>query len=488
MNTETASATRMGLSRRRYSRRSGFAAVMAMLFLVLGMTMAAGLYSLTRSSTAITGSEQAIASAQAATDSGLQFFKYQLAQAVKTKTSSISVANVDSWVSDLKTQLATAVEGHNGVAANSVGYSSAVTSNGSVTTPPVISVPSISLGSASLSGTITTDASANLILQVTGTSGAVSRAASVTFTVTPGNAGPPVPFALAAKGGIPSADNVNATGTKGLTYTPVSGVPINGGGTATVLPYPGMTVPASMDFPNNDALIQSVAALNLKPITDTSTQTTQTTVTPAVYDKHGNLVTPAGTVTTVVAQNSCRIPRGTNPTLSGTINGIIYIEAGNNVTFGDTMTLNGTLVFQRNTGGYTSTLDLPRGVTCDRNMDDSLTQLQTVPNLASANADQLKWWALIAPDVPLSMHNGTTWGATKAFEGSLHIQSFSRQGGGNQLAFQITKGGMVAEGSISMQSNGAEYLINPDASGEAGGTGTNGKVALTWTSYDEGAN
>jgi hypothetical protein len=249
-----------------------------------------------------------------------------------------------------------------------------------------------------------------------------------------------------------------------------------------------MTIPASLSFPNNDALIQSVGALNLKPITDPSTRTTQTSVASAVYGKHGKLVTPAQAVTTVVAQNSCRVPRGTNPTLSGRINGIIYIEAGNDVTFGDTMTLNGTIIFQRNTDGHTSTLDLPRGITCDRDMNDSKAKLQAVSGLGSADAEQLNWWAVIAPDVPLSMHNGTTWGVTKAFEGSLHIQSFSRQGGGNERAFQITKGGMVAEGTISMQSNGSMYLIDPDASGVAGCTGTDGTVALAWTSYDEGAN
>lgn len=451
-------------------RRSGYAAVIAMVFLVIGTSLAAGLYAMVSSATAIAANEQRAAQAQGATETGMGFMRHQLGAAAKSAT--FSGIDSSNWIAPLATAMSQAMNG-------------TATMGGKSLAAPVsfiLTIPSISLGDGTSFTALVEPTSDNreICLIVTGYSkdGLVSRKLEVDFSGPPGG---PVVFPLEARGGIPSASNVNPTGAKGESY-PSATVPLTGGGTGAVLLYDGMTAPSpKMSFPDNTALIQAVAGAGLASITDPSTQTTQTTTTPAVYNKKGQLVTPEQTVTTVIAQNSCVVPPNTNPTLSGTINGIVYVQWPNAVTIGDSMVLNGTIVFERQNGkAGTSTLDAPRGAIIDRSMDTAATALQqAVPTLA----DQLKWWSIIAPDVDLVMHNGTTWGAVKAFEGSLNIHSFSRQGGGNQVALNITMGGIVAEGTISMSSNGSRYAINPDTSLVTGSAG--GSLSLVATSYQE---
>ncbi|GEM_PF-4781803 len=289
---------------------------------------------------------------------------------------------------------------------------------------------------------------------------------------------------MMTKLGIPKAWNVTPDGeSKVQQYGTTASIDLTGGTTATALLYPGMTAPSGpVTFPNNDALIAAVAGMGLKPITDTSTQTTTSTFFPAVYDKKGKLVTAAYTVTTVVAQNSCSIPPNTNPSLTGTINGVIYVQWPNKVTLGGNLTLNGSIVMQRGTPAGASTVTLNRDGVIQRSMDAANTEIM---KLSFAGNDQMKWWTLIAPDADFILPNGTVWDTTKVFEGSLHFNSCSRTGGGDKAGFSITKGGMAAEGTISFGSNGASYTINPDANGEVGGTHVDGTASLAWNTYDE---
>lgn len=452
-------------------RRSGYAAVIAMVFLVIGTSLAAGLYAMVTSSTAITANEQSAAQALGAAETGMGFMRAQLNAAAVAST--LSGTDSSKWIAPLASAMGDAM--NNTATLGGQGY---------VLPAPVqykLTLPPISLGDGTSFTAImepTSDTKKIRVLVTGKSAGGLLRTLELDFSA-PSS---PVVYPLMARSDISSASNVNATGTKGLSYTPTP-VTLPGGGTGDVLVYPGMPAPpvspSPMDFPDNTALIKAVGDAGLKPISDPSTQTIQTTTIPAVYNKKGQLVTAAQTVTTVIAQNSCSIPPNSNPTLSGTINGIVYVQWPNAVTIGDSLVLNGTIVFERQNGkSGTSTLDIQRSSTIDRSMAAAFTALKpfTFPN-----ADSLGWWSIIAPDVDLTMHNGTTWGTVKAFEGSLNIHSFSRQGGGNQVALNITMGGIVAESTLSMQSNGAEYLVDSNTNGFIPST----HLSLVATSYQE---
>ena len=450
-------------------RRGGYAAVIAMVFLVIGTTLVAGLYAMVSSATAITANEQRAAQALGAAETGMEFMRHQLGAAAKSAT--FSGIDSSNWVAPLATAMSQSMNGTATLGGKSLA----------VPVSFILTIPTISLSDGTSFTALvepTTD-NRRLSLVVTGYSkDGLTRKLEVDFSGPPGG---PVLFPLQARGGISSATNVNPTGSKGQSFQPET-VALAGGGTGSVLLYDGMSAPSpTMNFPDNTALIQAVGGAGLKPITDVSTKTVQTTTVPAVYDKKGNLVTAAQTVNTVIAQNSCSVPPNTNPTLSGTINGIVYVQWPNAVTIGDSLVLNGTIVFERRNGkAGTSTLDVARSSVIDRSMDTATTALQ---QFTFTGVEQLKWWSIIAPDVDLVMHNGTTWGTSKAFEGSLNINSFSRQGGGNQVAINMTMGGIVAEGTISMSSSGSRYAINPDTSLASGTAG--GRLSLVAASYQE---
>ena len=61
--------------------------------------MATGLYSLVQSSTAITGNERRVAKALGATETGLEFFQYQISQAVKNTGTALTPTNSKDWMS-----------------------------------------------------------------------------------------------------------------------------------------------------------------------------------------------------------------------------------------------------------------------------------------------------------------------------------------------------------------------------------------------------
>lgn len=459
------------------SPRRGYAALLAMAFLVLGTTLAAGLYCLIQSSTAITANEQGITRALGAAECGVQFYQYQIARAARNASLRSSLSS--DWIAPLGGELALAISGHNGVSSAGIQADSADPSGLTIKAAPI----ALNNGSAFSARLYPTSDLKALMLEVTGVSGTISRKLNVTLNSTAATG--PVTFPLMARGGIPKAWNVTPDGSsKVKQYGTITPVPLTDGTAANIMLYPGMTVPtSSIPFPNNDSLIEEVAALGLKPITDTSTQTTQTATTP-VLDKKGRPTGATQTVTTVLSQNSCYIPPNTNPTLTGTLNGVIYVKWPNNVILDGAATLNCTIVFERkgNKAG-TSSFTLNRNGAISRSMDNADVELKKLA-LGSDLEAQLLWWTLIAPDADFVLPNGTVWDTTKTFEGSLNFKSFSRQGSGDQAGFCVTKGGLVAEGTIDIGSNGASYTVNPDTTSGSSSTATGG-LLMSWTSYNE---
>ena len=432
--------------------RKGYAAVMAMLFLVLGTSLAAGLYALVQSSTAITSNEQAAALALGAAETGVQFMSYQLSKAaVEAK---FTGTDSTQWIGPLASQLGVAMNGKTNLGNQSLN-----------TTSTSITVPSISLaGGASFTATVDANNNTGIRLTVTGNSkGGVSRTLQVNFSGTPATTGGPVQFPLITRGHILNYLNVSRNGAEKVKETAGTATPVDLIGSTTkgtALIYNGMPAPTGkVPFPNTDALITAVGDLILPKRTE------------AVG------ATISGTY------SSYRIPAGKNYTLKGTINGVVYVEWPNNITLVGPMTLNGTIVYERKgTKSGTSMVKINRSSDIERPMDAANTE---IVKLSFTDKDKMKWWTLIAPDADFDIPNGSTGSSTKVFEGSLHFNSITRQGGPDN--FELTKGGLVAEGDINLKSNSTSYAIDPgtgDGSGGGGGTAASA-LTLTAASYSE---
>src|SRR5262245_25150566 len=89
------------------SRMRGMTAVLAMLFLVLFSAMALGFYAATTTAMQVSANDEKAARARAATESGMEFMKYQLAHVNIPAT----ITDVDAVANDLYVDLQTQLEG-----------------------------------------------------------------------------------------------------------------------------------------------------------------------------------------------------------------------------------------------------------------------------------------------------------------------------------------------------------------------------------------
>src|SRR5678815_96058 len=90
-------------TRQNYTRR-GIASMLAMLFLVLFATLAVGFYASTDMSSQVASNEEHVARAFVASESGLEFIKYQLAN-VNIPPNTAPDVVIDELYADLQTQL-----------------------------------------------------------------------------------------------------------------------------------------------------------------------------------------------------------------------------------------------------------------------------------------------------------------------------------------------------------------------------------------------
>ena len=438
--------------------RRGYVSLAAMLFLVLASLMAAAFYSMVITSARAAGNDRQANQAMAAAESGMAFMRAQMTAAAPTAR--FTGTDSTQWTKPLCDVLRTQMEGTANLGAGTLTYS---TSDASVT----VNAIAVDRG-ATFDAVIKPSSDAKSItLTVTGYSGSVSRKLAVNFSGVPMSPGAPVIYPMVTRGKIDKAWNVTPDGsTKVKDYGDIVTVSIKGGGSGHAMVYKknGMVAPTVIDFPNNDAVIQAIAALNL----------------PAISGSTG------ATISGVPA--SSRILAGKNYTLAGTINGVIYVEWPNKITVAGPATINGTIVFERKgSKPGSSSFSLDRSADISRPMASSDTQIMNMGQ-SFTGKDQLKWWTLIAPDASLEEANGTTGGANKTFQGSLHFLSFSRQGGGNQPGFAITQGGMVAEGTIDIGSNGVSYVVDSDTSKAAGANAATSSLAMAPATYCEAGN
>jgi hypothetical protein len=342
-NTARRTTTRC---RRRRRRRRGTASVLAMLYLVLFGTLALGFYASTNTQMQIVANDERAAQAYTATESGMDFMRFQLAR-VSIPSSTPASQVINELYNDLKANL----EGTNNLGGGTVSLSG-----------NTISIPAgagfvrlDSAGTSRFRATIT-DWLGEIVVKVDGRHGDAGalRAISMDFTraARPINA---FDYAVASKGKVtvsggavtstigvdPSIATVMSAIESGESIKVTGGtiggdLNVAGSGTATVTggSVGGSSIPAVI-------LADHVHTVGTPEFPEFDTN---------AYRAFATNVRTTGANGNVTIKN-VYIPANSNPKFNGnaTLEGIMFIASPNKVDFQGTFNLKGFVVFE-NTG------------------------------------------------------------------------------------------------------------------------------------------
>jgi len=329
---------------RRGLKRRGVSSVLAMLFLVLFSTLAVGFYSATTMSAQVSKNERALNQAEAAADGGMQFIRYHLGQIALPPNTPAPVLPV------VATQLGTQLNG----TSNMTGWPS----NTAHTVQDVGGVVNLPGGSdwtrldpntGTMFRATIVESGQFLIVTVEGTnsSGQVKKAIQLEYQQAP-KAAAILDYGVASEGTISTA---GATIIQGLTDPTKGSVLSADMSNPTPIIIDGKSVSGDLSVVNPSASV-SVSGASIGGTSD-----------PTQIPKHIHIGVPAPTFpyidTSVFTQyattkytsgmttlNNVYIPPNTNPKFSGgaTINGVLWIQAPNVVTFRGNTTITGVIV------------------------------------------------------------------------------------------------------------------------------------------------
>jgi hypothetical protein len=408
--------------RRPALRRRGIASMLAMLYLVLFSALALGYYSATTMSAQVSRNERAMSEAQHAAESGLQFMRYKLSQlSIPSNTKDADVP------AQIYGDLVAILEKTNNLAGRSI------TASGST-----VFIPAITLdGNTRFAATVQW---ANGVgrLTVTGLANngpnPITRTVQVECTLQT-RSGEIFGFGLASQGPVQMKQS---SGTK------IVGEP---NGDASILSaYPGKPaiVTGSGMIEGDLSVVGSTSQVVLG-----GGSVGGSTYTPDIMENHVKIIPPPEfpTIdTTVFLQfavnkytpgksyyKNIRIPPRTNPTFSGgdVIEGIMYVESPNNVSFRGNAQVNGVIVFDGQGNPTQNTLDFRGSVSPD------------MPNTSefAGIRDAAKGLSLLAPTAAVSLggsNDGTLQGTLIANRVSI--------GGSANVSF--VKGSLVTLGPV----------------------------------------
>jgi hypothetical protein len=369
-------------------------AVIAMIYLGLFSTLAIGFYSSTTMSVKVVSNDRDGLVALSAAESGMQFLKYHLSRVSVPPTLTDPAAVIANVAGDLDANL----DSSRDMGTASIGLSGMVISLPASGQPP-IAVGGVASG-ATFSATITAlpGVDNKLVVSVTGTYGATSRTVAMDYDRQQ------IPtsiytYAIASRGGIllekglvtstdpADATTIHAMSAKENTHNAVQVKGGTLGGNLSVL------VGSDVDFTKGSVGGSSTRATVLAntsylpdapefPVINTSVFKTFATNT---YVNNGR------------TQTNIRVPPGTNPRFNGgdTVNGILYIESPNTVTFNGNFNMAGIIVFENKTG--TNTL----------NFSGNMSQTPAPSGSQFASIRAASNVAILAPTATVNMTGST---------------------------------------------------------------------------------
>ncbi len=336
-------AERASLCRRPLPGRGGSVYILAMVFIAIFSALAVGFVSATTLGIRASGNHRAAMDAQLAAESGLSFMLQRLGniRLPGTTTQATFLANLQA-----------AMAADMGGTANLAGGAIAIEGN-------AVQVPAISLGSGAFTAAVSCKDANHATIRVEGTSGGLTRRVEMDLDLSSRRAGA-FDFGLASRGRIEISGSSQIVGVNNPAEASVISVTSN--------VYPAISISGNVIVSGD----LSVSGQNCY-VDISGTPTIAGSSNPAIIAQHIHAgvtppdfpaidVAPLAALATNVVNSSTdisqkgtvfkniRIAAGTNPTFSSDIEiqGVVYIEAPNNVRFEGQTTLRGMIVTEPN--------------------------------------------------------------------------------------------------------------------------------------------
>jgi hypothetical protein len=333
------------------ARRQGVTAVMAMLYLVLFSSLAVGFYTATATQTVVTDNEKRGSMAQVAAESGMDFMRYQLAQAAIPYGTP-----QDQLFSVVGNALINQLEGTGNLGSGQVGVS------GGYINIPANPNSYITLDNSGLSFRVTLEsAGQKLRVKIVGRYAGlqVQRAVQMDYDQAQ-KASEIFDYGIASKGMVTTDGVARIRGatdpTKGsilsTSWTAPTPIQVNGqevsGDLSISNPAANVTVGSGASVGGTANLTEIFAKHVHKGVEEPEFPT----IDANVFKKYAT-----STYTSGALVDNMVIKANTNPTFAAgaTLKGVIYVETPNIITFRGHTDLQGVLVVQNNPTGNLST-------------------------------------------------------------------------------------------------------------------------------------
>jgi Tfp pilus assembly protein PilX len=424
-------------------RRRGLASVLAMLFLVLFATLAVGFSAATSMNAQISRNERALQQAESAADGGMQFIRYQLGQ----MTLPPGPAPTDS---NLLNETAAALGVQLNGTANMNGHVVTV-ANGAICIPaandwtvidPVLGTRFKAMIYASGQLLFVTVDGAG----PTGTN--VQKAIQMQFGLAP-KAGVILDYGVATEGTLTT---LGATTITGLTDPTKGSVLSADMASTTPVSISGKQVSGDVSIVNPNGNIAVGSSSSVGGTTD-----------PTSMKQHLHIGVPAPTFPTIDTSvytayavnkytgngicNNCYIPPNTNPTFTGggQVNGVMWVQAPNQVSFKGNTTITGVIV--SDTGSSAPAFNASQNVISIAGTVSAtpLSQMPTSNPAYNANLVNLKGAFMLAPNFAVSMT-----GNFGTIGGSIAVGQLSMSGN----ASGIVQGSVIGMQDVGMSLGG----------------------------------
>jgi hypothetical protein len=345
------------LTTSRIPQRRGLTSVLAMLYLVLFGTLAIGFYAATNTQSQIVANDERVARAHLACESGMDFMRYQLGRvhiAPGTPTDQV----IDELEQDLRSQLEDT--------ANLAGQP--ILRNGNTLMIPGNAgwVGLDDAGNSRFRATIT-DWAGEIVVKIDGMNGGMQANRAITMDFT--RATHPTSifnYAIASKGQVvmlkgavttvTGVDPSIATVMSALAGDPA--ISVSGGVIGGEL---NITEDGVARVTGGSVAGETDTSVILNEHVNTVEKPEFPAINTEIYEQYATNVYAPG----VRTQQNIRIPPNTNPRFNGgdTVQGIMYIESPNIVTFRGNFNLQGFIVFENSGDTSLNALDFRGNVT-----------------------------------------------------------------------------------------------------------------------------
>ena len=447
-------------------RYSGYASIFVVFVVSLGALLSVWLYQMLVTSTKVASNNIHVSRGSAVAESGLAYMKHKLTEILTANP--ISGNNTNALLTDMAATI-----NSNGTCAGTAAYSS-----GQVNIASIAVNDGSPQGSGSHFSTLIVPSTVpghDFSLRVTGTNGNFSRTIGIEMDKQQVAGFSALHFPMASKGNLnlPSPNNKNAGIYK--------------------------FVPPSLDTTNRgvEGQYNGIKVVKFTDSLDPIGKVTFPAEPDAMYARLDQLVNNGlrnyNQSANQIGIKNFYIPPNTDPTISGTLTGVIYVQWPNNITIANGTVINGVIIYAKATDSTTTAISIDRQSSLTIT-PPSMTDLQELFGTGSnwtKCGDFTTGWAIIAPATNFSIKNGTLEGI-KTIGGSIHVNDYSGEGSGNVLKkmpatgeLVVNPGSIVCEGNISLSGTNA-FSVNPPTGGVGGwSTSSNYTLEISLANYWE---